>query len=238
MAGLTYLSFHGVFLLPPILLLSAAAMRSSLRRRDAVGLGLLVAIAVAYTAPWDAHLIRRGVWRYGAGAVAYRIGDVPAEEYLFFVLQTVLSGLWFYRCDAAFGRRSADGRSVANLVGAVGWLAVAAVGVGLLGRPSTFYLGATLAWAAPVLAFQWGYGGSHLWTARRAWAAAVAVPTGYLWIADGVALDAGLWHISPTHTTGLSVAGLPVEEAVFFLLTNLLVVQGLLLFRRVVDRWD
>ena len=45
--------------------------------------------------------------------------------------------------------------------------------------------------------------------------------------------------LSGRYTTGLVVPGLglPVEEALFFLLTNLFVVQGLVLWEWVVRRW-
>ncbi|WP_375335542.1 lycopene cyclase domain-containing protein [Halorussus sp. MSC15.2] len=51
-------------------------------------------------------------------------------------------------------------------------------------------------------------------------------------------MGTGLWTISPDYSTGIHVAGLPVEEAIFFVLTNLLVVQGLLLFDWVTARAD
>jgi lycopene beta-cyclase len=69
-------------------------------------------------------------------------------------------------------------------------------------------------------------------------AAAVAVPTLYLWAADRVALALGIWSIAPEHITGVHLFGLPLEEAVFFLVTNVLVVQGVLLFLHPVMRRD
>jgi lycopene beta-cyclase len=38
----------------------------------------------------------RGVWGYGADRVIGTIGYVPVEEYLFFILQPLLTGLWLY----------------------------------------------------------------------------------------------------------------------------------------------
>lgn len=55
------------------------------------------------------------------------------------------------------------------------------------------------------------------------------MPTLYLWVADRIALALGIWHISDRFTTGLAHGGLPLEEALFFVVTNLLVVQGLIL---------
>jgi lycopene cyclase domain-containing protein len=122
-------------------------------------------------------------------------------------------------------------------LGVAGGLGVGTVGVALLARPETLYLGAILAWAAPVLALQWGFGWPQLWARRRTLAVAVAVPTTYLWLIDLLALRNGIWTLAPTYTTGWTLFGLPVEEATFFLVTNLFVVQGLLLYDWVLERW-
>ncbi|WP_254824070.1 lycopene cyclase domain-containing protein [Haloglomus halophilum] len=273
MTTLTYLQFHLVFLGGPLLVLAAATARGvalaipgvpavtatprvrlaghSLDAR-VVGVVIMAALAFAYTTPWDSYLIRRGAWRYGEGAVAARFLAVPLGEYLFFVLQPVLTALWLYllpawpperparmdggtalRCDRPVptpGER-ALGAGGGGLVALGGWLALALDG-GL-------YLGTLLLWAAPVLAIQWAFGWPYLWARRRVVALAVAVPSLYLWVADRVALVLGVWELSPDLTTGYAVPllGLPVEEAAFFLLTNLFVVQGLVLWFWVVDRW-
>ncbi len=91
------------------------------------------------------------------------------------------------------------------------------------------YLGLILVWAGPVLALQWAIGSTQLWATKRTWLIGTLVPTVYLWIADRIAIAQGIWSISDTYTTGLNLFGLPIEEATFFLVTNLLVVQGLLL---------
>ncbi|MFC7172785.1 lycopene cyclase domain-containing protein [Haloplanus litoreus] len=119
--------------------------------------------------------------------------------------------------------------ALAAILGAGGWQ--------LLARSETFYLGAILAWAAPVLALQWVVGAPQLWARRRLVTLGTLVPTTYLCVADRVAIEYGIWILSERYTTGLTVAGLPVEEATFFLVTNLFVVQGLVLYRWVVSRF-
>ena len=52
----------------------------------------------------------------------------------------------------------------------------------------------------------------------------------FFWIAAALAIEWNIWAISETYTLGLKVGGLPLEEAVFFLVTNLMVAQGLILF--------
>ncbi|PSQ39704.1 hypothetical protein BRD10_03065 [Halobacteriales archaeon SW_12_71_31] len=65
----------------------------------------------------------------------------------------------------------------------------------------------------------------------------VAVPTLYLCLIDRLAVGWGLWQFSAVKLTGWTVLGLPVEEATFFLLTNALVVHGLVLFHPFVEGW-
>lgn len=232
---MTYLQFHFVFILPPIAVLALLLRRrrAGLPRRALPSLAALAAIAFVYTTPWDNYLVWRGVWGYGNERVLGVIGYVPVEEYLFFLLQPVLTGLWLLLLIA--GREggrdaAAPPGGPARWVGATAWLAVAVAGALALRVDSGVYLGLILAWAAPVLAGQWAFAGSLLWHQRRLALLAIVPATLYLWFADWVAIRLGIWEISTTYTTGLMLDTLPVEEAVFFLITNILVVQGLLLF--------
>lgn len=91
------------------------------------------------------------------------------------------------------------------------------------------YLVLELAWAMPVVLVQFAVGHRELWQVRRAWFGATATPTLYLCAADRLAIGDGIWQIVPSRSTGILILGLPVEEADFFLLTNLMVVQAMLL---------
>lgn len=92
------------------------------------------------------------------------------------------------------------------------------------------YLVLELGWALPVILLQIAVGWRELWAQRTAWFGATAASTVYLCLADRLAIGDGIWHIAPDRSTGILIGGLPLEEAVFFLLTNLLVVQAMLLF--------
>ena len=242
MTGLTYLAFHAVFVVPPLVVLAVAAWRRRARldrsawRARGLGLVILALVALVYTTPWDNYLIERGVWWYGDGAVVATVWLAPVEEYLFMLLQPVLAVLWVsLLAPPTPGTVSVTPRQ--RLVGVAAGGVVLLVGVVLLRDAPTYYLGAILAWAGPVLALQWGFGWPVLWATRRALALGVGVPTLYLWVADWVAIELGIWVLSEQYTTGLYLLGLPVEEATFFLVTNLFVVQGLFLFLWVLDRW-
>ncbi|GAA1795495.1 hypothetical protein GCM10009682_16580 [Luedemannella flava] len=92
-----------------------------------------------------------------------------------------------------------------------------------------FYLTAIVGWFAPLLALQSFVGADRLVAHRAArWRIAV-LPVAYLWIVDRVAIASGTWWINPDWTLGLRPLGLPVEEAVFFLVTTLLLVNGMAL---------
>jgi lycopene cyclase domain-containing protein len=240
MSTLTYLAFHARFVVPALIALAAVARcrrpESVDIRVHGVGVGVLLALAVVYTTPWDATLIERGVWWYGDGRVAGWAFGVPVGEFLFFVLQPLLTSLWTLQVAGPVIEGVSHSRRD-RLVGAAAGLAVSIAGFAALTGTSTLYLGAILAWAGPILALQWAVGWRYLLRVRRRVVLAVGVPTVYLWVADWYAIADGVWVISGTHTTGLAVAGLPVEEMAFFLVTNLFVVQGLVLFHWVVSRW-
>jgi len=94
---MNYLVFHLVFLVPPLLLLLLRRRgRGRVHPREALLLGAIAAVALVYTTPWDNYLVWSGVWSYGQDRVLGTIGYVPVEEYLFFLLQPLLAGLWLY----------------------------------------------------------------------------------------------------------------------------------------------
>ena len=231
---LTYLGVHAVFVLPVLALLLWRRPTLPVGRRRTARLGLILmgTVAFAYTTPWDNLLIERGAWAYGEGRVFARVWAAPVGEYLFFALQTALVGLWLYRVGFDPTPVEGDTARVPRALGALAWLGLAGVGGWLvLAGPTRFlYLGAILAWACPVLALQWGVGGAFLLRRPRRIAVAVGVPTLYLWVVDRVAIADGVWIVAAETSTGVHLLGLPIEEAVFFLVASLLVVNGLVLF--------
>ncbi|MFB6123416.1 MAG: lycopene cyclase domain-containing protein [Haloferacaceae archaeon] len=247
--GPTYLQFHAAFLVPAVLFMVATAFVSRRRlgsatvwprgwtRRYWGGVAVITLVALAYTTPWDNYLIAHDVWWYGEGSVLGRVGHAPVEEYLFVAVQPPLTALWLAHLSLPRTWATADDplrlRAVATAVA----LGIGMLGTTLLATAATFYLGAILTWAAPILALQWAVGAPQLWARRRVVAIGTLVPTAYLSFADRIAIEYGIWVLSERYTTGVTLGGLPVEEATFFLVTNLFVVQGLVLYRWASDRW-
>lgn len=216
------------------LALPAALLLRGVRtpRRLWAAVGVLSVVALAWTAPWDDYLVRSGIWSYDPRGVLARLGNVPVEEYAFVVLLVVLVAAWGARTGRLPGRVLTEDvdRRRDRLTGAAGWAAVAAVGLLLLlVGGHVRYLGLLLVWAAPPLALQRAIAGD-LVRARSIDRAVIGVPV-VLWlcVADRLALADGIWTIAPATSTGVLLLGLPLEEALFFLLTVLLVTDGLLL---------
>ena len=208
---------------------------------------LLATLATLYTTPWDNYLVATRVWWYDpARVLGSTIGWVPVEEYLFFMLQPVLGGLFLLYL---FSRKLNDlpGQSSPeehrtnqdqlrgfrfrrwSLVIALSiW--IAALASLMIGVPRTIYLGLELAWALPVIVLQLAFGGDIIWQQRRKVVLAITLLTIYLSAADALAIQSGVWTINPMKSLGIFLGGLlPAEEFVFFLLTNIMVAFGFVL---------
>ena len=231
---MTYAAFLMAFVAPAI------ALAVVLRRSPRAGVGapratwaipLTCLIALFFTTPWDNYIVREGVWSYGADRVLAVVGYVPVEEYAFFLLQPLLAGLWLYRVLERRPYRGETSSERVRWLGVAVWTGVSAAGVALLvGDRSGFYLGMILAAFGPVLTGLWLYGGPHFAALTGRWLPVVLIVGTYLSIADRIAIGEGIWHIAEATSTGVLVAGLPIEEAVFFYVTTLLSVWSVLLF--------
>ena len=88
------------------------------------------------------------------------------------------------------------------------------------------YLVYELAWALPVIAVQWVVARRELWHRRRLLAASVLLSTLYLGACDAFALGHGIWRVDPARVMGIYWGPLPLEEFVFYFVTNVMAAQG------------
>jgi lycopene cyclase domain-containing protein len=192
-------------------------------------------VAVTYTTIWDNYLVASEVWGYDPELVTgVTIGWVPIEEYTFFVLQPLLTGSWmqtlarYVELDPTPYTHDPKNRLLA--AGALGIVWAFSVTQLLGGSPRTKYLNLILGWALPPIMFQIAFGGDILWRNRKLIAASIIPSTAYLGFADSQAIHAGTWRINPKNTVGIDIIPhLPLEEFLFFLLTNTLLVFGVTL---------
>lgn len=242
---MSYGGFLALWLLPPLLTLFVAiaykpfpSLPRFYPRSFSLLWAFLVTVALLYTTPWDNYLVAKRIWTYPAERVwGIRLGWVPLEEYLFFVLQTTLTALWLeglVRWKGAKWLSARDNPLVWSVVG-VGFVLMGLTAWGIfLGKEWTrgTYWVLISGWALPVIGGQLILARKVIGYYRRYVVVGIAVPTFYLWVADTWAIREGIWHI--TEATSLGVAlpgGLPIEEALFFAVTNVMVAGGWLLVR-------
>lgn len=216
------------FLVVPIVMVAVLLLRDRYdqkqRRQEprsgwspALLVGALIVVAILYTSPWDNHLIATGVWWYRPALVSgVTLGYIPLEELCFFVLETLLDGLWVLwlvprlamPAGVAGAGGGASGRTAESvrgsfpaarirllmaLVGGALWLL--ALFVLRAGWQPATYLGWELVWGLPPLILQLGLGGELLWRQRRLVLAALVPAILYLSVVDALAIH---WGIGPS----------------------------------------
>lgn len=197
---------------------------------------ILTIIALLYTTPWDNFLVANRIWYYDTAKVlGIVIGYVPLEEYSFFVLQTFFVGCFTI---TFFGNNLSSNyvdtrdrkiiRSLSFILLFLLWMASIITYICQIN--SLIYLNLILIWALPPIMFQLLYGADILWEKKRPLILTIILPTSYLSIIDALAISANIWTITLTTSTGILLGGmLPIEELLFFLVTNVLIVFGLTL---------
>lgn len=176
--------------------------------------------------------------------LGYTFYSIPLEEIFFFVIQTYNTTLLYLLLSRPVlkeaylvhenpktpqGRRWKTIKIAGQVVlglgmkAAIGWIK---------DEGKKTYLGLILIWALPFLMLLWSLAYQFLlnlpWTST---VLPIVLPTLYLWIVDTLALRRGTWVISSSTKTGVELwPNLEIEEAIFFLLTNTLIVSGLVAF--------
>ena len=241
---MTYFGFLAKFVVIPLVIIGGLTLYDRWRGHVLpkrlgglpawIALAAHVLVALLYTTPWDNYLVATRVWWYDPQLVTeVTLGWVPIEEYTFFVLQTLLTGLWLLwlarhlppPIDAPLHPKL---RWITASITGLIWLASV---VGLLsGWKPGVYLTIQLAWALPPIIFQLAFGADILYRYRGIVLLTLIPTTLYLGTVDAVAIDAGTWTIDPAQSLEIYLGGvLPLEEFTFFLVTNTLVAFGMTL---------
>lgn len=244
-----YAFVHLVYTIPIAGALTVV-LRPLLTRLDLYRILTLILVAFFTTLPWDSYLIRRGIWTYPPDAIiGPRLFGIPAEELFFFIVQTYITSLLYILLNkpillSQFLTTHEDSTPKARRIRRfVQFLTCIGIGIGVAlvqnGREGT-YLGLILIWACPFILLSWTLSGYFLLRLPRACIAIpILLPTLYLWMVDELALGRGTWAIESGTKLGWCLWGsLDLEEAVFFLASNSLIVFGLLAFDRGVAALD
>ncbi|KAI2469705.1 Squalene/phytoene synthase-domain-containing protein [Annulohypoxylon bovei var. microspora] len=238
-----YAIVHLKYTIPPAVLLTLIS-RPLLTKLDLYKTYTLILVAFFATLPWDSYLVRHGIWTYPPDAVAgLRLFGVPAEELFFFVIQTYITSTLYLLLNkpvlhAQFltnRRDSSPKYQQIKSLGQVFLIGCIAIGASLVKRGGKgTYLGLILIWACPFAFITWTMSAYFLMRLSLVnIATPIIVPTVYLWIVDENALGRGTWAIESGTKIGWRVWGsLELEEAIFFFVTNALVVLGMIALDR------
>jgi lycopene cyclase domain-containing protein len=243
---MTYFGFLAIFLGIPITILALVAWSDERRGRAMPAvlaswspyavIAALCVVALLYTTPWDNYLVATRVWWYHPELVTgIVIGWVPIEEYTFFVLQPILTGLWLVflarRLNPPPMRIDVPNPALIRWGGlallTVVWLISLVILFG--GNQPLTYMALLFAWALPPLMLQVAFGGDILWHYRKLILLTLIPVTVYLCVADAIAIESGTWTINPEQSVNFFVGGLPFEEIVFFFMTNVMISVGMTL---------
>ncbi|KAJ6104419.1 Bifunctional lycopene cyclase/phytoene synthase [Penicillium sp. IBT 18751x] len=231
--GYDYWLVHLTWTLPPAALLTAAYW-PFFTKLEVTKILILINIAVFATIPWDSYLIRNRIWSYPADAIlGHTLLDIPFEEIFFFIIQTYCTSLLYVVLTKHLVLPAYLLPRKGNFTKAIGTatlMAGTAMGIIFMSSKSHLtYLGLILAWALPVLTFQWLLCGNFLISLpKKPLLFSILLPTLYLWTVDFFSLQRGTWVIERGTKVDIRFGGsLDLEEAVFFLITNVMVVFGL-----------
>lgn len=245
--AVTYFSFHLTFNLPAFLLLLWLT-RGRMQATHWKWIGVVGAIVLVATTPWDNWAVHHRIWDFDWSRVTpveipFRgvVWRLPAEEYAFFLIETVLVSMVAVLFLPAAGKEEGVGRKEEVSATArlflhpssfllLPLLAAASAPMTLFHKPSWNYLVHLLGWSAPVFAGQWAL--AH--TAFRRNLKAIFVPAliggTFFSLIDSVAIAAGIWIFDPAQNVGIFLGPLPLEEILFFYLTSWLVAQSFIMF--------
>lgn len=239
---MTYFGFLGIFLVIPILLLSGIFILDNKKGKPfpvalshfnpLKAIALLVIIALTYTTLWDNYLVATGVWWYDPERVSGLIfGWVPVEEYTFFILQPIMTGLWIAflarRLPVSDFRSRPILKTTILLLTALIWV-IAFLALAAAHKPAT-YLGLELVWALPPILLQMVFGLEILFRHWRLVLTTILSVGLYFSLTDTLAITLGIWTIDPQQSLNIFISNLPIEEAIFFFLTTILVTFGITL---------
>ncbi|KAJ5552442.1 phytoene synthase [Penicillium frequentans] len=196
---------------------------------------------VIWTIPWDSFLIHTHIWTYPTDAIiGLTLFKIPIEEVFFFIIQTYNTSLLYTLLGKRLllpiylsGPLKNPHQTILILcrdIGTVLFSGTAVLGLTCMYHGGKYmYMGLILTWVSPVLTLQWLLTYRFLLALPPASTIVpILLPTAYLWLVDTIALRRGTWVIETGTKLDIQIwSGLEIEEALFFFVTNTMIVFGL-----------
>jgi lycopene cyclase domain-containing protein len=183
----------------------------------------------------DNWWVANGIWYYDSQLVCgVVIGWVPIEEYTFFVLQTLMVGLFvlwgnsYFKHSEIIESPHKNIRVVSIIFVLLIW--IISILILLSGFVKGIYFSLIIIWSFPPVILQLAFGADILWQRKKVVSFLIFISTLYLSWADALAISIGIWTVELNTSFGFLIGDiLPVEEILFFLMTNVLIVFAITL---------
>jgi len=223
---MTYIEFLFIFTVIPIVIL-VLVLRKYL---DAVYIKWLIIVSIvafAATSGWDNYAVYSGIWHFPEDkTLGIKLFYVPVEEYLFFFLQTFTTGL----VQLFFIKKNIEIKIKKSTFLLIPLLFFQTNEILRLPFENLNYLFHLFSWGGFFILIQIIAGRKKI----PKYISAIIIPsivmTIYFSVADSISIGQGIWDFDPLQTTGIRIFNIPLEEILFFLVTNILITEAMILF--------
>lgn len=226
---MTYLSFLFLFTIIPSVMLIIFLWKTL--EWDYLKVLLFVSlIAFSATSLWDNYAVYSGIWYFPQEkTTGIKLFYVPIEEYMFFFLQTYTTGLMQLLYMRIYKRIKVKNRNFTTMFFSIPFIILFQEIVKLpFGKMN--YLFHLLGWAGLFILIQYLFGRKKIFKYKDFIFFPSIIMTIYFSIADSISIGKGIWGFDPEQTIGTRIFNIPLEEIIFFLCTNLLVTEAMILF--------
>jgi putative membrane protein len=223
---MTYIEFLFIFTVIPIIIL-AFLLRKYLDAVYIKWLLIVSVIAFAATAVWDNYAVYSGIWHFPEDkTLGIKLFYVPVEEYMFFFLQTFTTGL----VQLFFIKKNIDINIKKSTFLLIPALFFETNEILKLPFGNLNYLFHLFSWGGFFILIQIIAGRKKILKNISLIIIPSAIMTVYFSIADSISIGQGIWDFDPLQTTGIRIINIPLEEILFFLVTNILITEAMILF--------
>jgi len=215
----------------PVIGVLALIARPFLCRMEITKIVFINIVALLYTTLFYNYTIPNGARTYSPEKISTFIGNVPVDEYISLILQIVLISLWAYLC-VRWKHPCLNFNHDIQSYQTIRWAPIlllsvtTAIGYGLaVPGKQTFNLGSIMCWSSPAILVMWYGAGNYFVKHLIPSSLAIVIPTLYLLLINWIALEENIWYLNKITNLNISVInGLPLEEALFTLITTAMIV--------------